>query len=115
LTTPALPASPTPLDELVKMSSDLLAATDDVVATLHGPQDPSSIPPALLVISSHTQTLQKHLLSNSFIPQKPTLEKQLDSLTIKGEKSRDVSRWFETCFTQIDKLCISLSASFNND
>jgi len=108
--------SPTPLDELVKISSNLLAATDDIVATLYGPQDPSSIPPALSAISSLTQTLQKHLLNNSFIPQEPTLERHFDSMTIKGaEKSKDVGRWFETCFTQIDKLCISLSASFNND
>lgn len=110
----------TTLDALLIHSSSLLAASDDLVATLYTPQVPASIRKELIAFIDIVRSLQSGLQS-AFRP----LEAQMALLSVtntgdaQAAKGKDLPKWFQTCFEQIYKsatvFASTLSAPSNND
>jgi hypothetical protein len=95
------------LDLLLTQATSILAAYDDVIATLHSPQDPVSILPAVSVMLELLRSF--HVALDSVLPQ-PSVTAQLEALAITNSKgkTKDVRKYIETCFVQIDKMFTSI-------
>lgn len=93
-------------DLLLEQSHSLLAATDELVATLYPPQDPDSVYKEVAALMTVIATLRTRL--QVFFPVDDGLDVELNQLSIQDtplSKSRKVNKkWFDTCFDQISRL-----------
>lgn len=101
------------LDLLLEQSSTSLAAYDDLIATLYAPQKPSTILLAVASLVAQVHGTSRPILQ---IVPSPSLEVHMGSLEVSssskdgktGGKPKDIRKWFETCFAQIEKMSLSI-------
>jgi len=92
------------LDRLSRLSAKLLPASDDLISSLYAPQQPSIISPYLTTFLDVIKDIQSTLL-----PPPKDLDQQLDSLSLSKPASDKSSKWFTTCFEQLDKAATKVS------
>ncbi|KAF7976299.1 hypothetical protein HWV62_5814 [Athelia sp. TMB] len=110
--------SPTPppnpaLDALLIHSSSLLAASDDLVATLYTPQNPISVRKELVVFIDTVRSMQSGIQS-AFFP----IETYMAALSVEKDKEgnssaakgKDPRKWFQTCCEQIYKAATAFAS-----
>lgn len=105
-------ASSRPMSEydiLVTQSSSLISHLDDFVASLYSPQQLENIASSLQLLLTHLDTLKGVL--QPFIPDEP-LEEAAAKLSLDPKKgTKNIAKWFATCFAQIQSLSLSARAS----
>ncbi|KAG5641286.1 hypothetical protein DXG03_005577 [Asterophora parasitica] len=102
------------LDTLPPHSSALLVASDDLVSTLYAPQNPSNVSAELASFTDVVNALRSTIL---VILQEPTLAEHMEAMSLQGTgaSKRDPRKWFETCFSQIQKAMEGLESTLNID
>jgi hypothetical protein len=90
------------LDDLPALSQAILSISDEVIATLHSPQDLSTARRELTAYGEVLSQLKKSVYQ--FLPE-DTIEEQVEGLKLsdksKGKKPK--RNWFDGCFEQILK------------
>ncbi|KAI6108982.1 hypothetical protein EV401DRAFT_2059761 [Pisolithus croceorrhizus] len=93
-------------DLLLEQSHSLLAASDELVATLYPPQDPDSVCKEVAALMTVTAALRTRL--QVFFSVDDGLDVGLNQLSIQDvplSKSCKVNKkWFDTCFDQLSRL-----------
>ncbi|KAG1756776.1 uncharacterized protein EDB91DRAFT_1241824 [Suillus paluster] len=102
------------LDALLLQSHALLAASDELVASLYVPQNPATIRKDSLALLGVINAL--HLQLRIFFPDTSSLEQQLSGLSIEGEstpsKPKADKKWFDICFDQVTKTSTNLVSPY---
>ncbi|KAJ3514839.1 hypothetical protein NLJ89_g2129 [Agrocybe chaxingu] len=93
------------LDNLATLSGRLLEASDDLISSMYGPQQPSNIIAYLDAYSAVLKDVQKTLL----LPRGRSLEDQVASLSLSMPSDEKSVKWFTTCFDQIEKATAKIS------
>jgi len=106
------------LDILPSHSHSLLLASEEVVSTLHAPQDLSDIASSVEKHADVVARLQALLVDRDLLPVPSTdvdaIAEGLEALKVGDSQKKarkDVRRWFDTCFAQIQTLSSSVAAS----
>ncbi|KZT09538.1 uncharacterized protein LAESUDRAFT_509228 [Laetiporus sulphureus 93-53] len=111
-----------PLDALPAHSHALLVASEEVIASLYAPPDPSSIASAISPLAESVRDLHATLLGGELLPPRRADDQDVDALTRdvasmtvgaggasrSAKQERDVRKWFDTCFKQIEILSASI-------
>jgi hypothetical protein len=106
-------------DPFVSLSAGLLSDFDDLVAALHPEQQTHTIIVALQALVARTMQM-KTSVNPLLPPSTPDLAANMSTLGIAGtsipppKPAKDVSKWFSTCFTQIESLCKNAEAGISN-
>ncbi|GLB34956.1 hypothetical protein LshimejAT787_0205210 [Lyophyllum shimeji] len=102
------------VDSLVPQSSALLVASDDLVATLYPPQNPSDISTELAAFMDVIKNLRSFIVT---LLQELTLAEQMEAMRLQGGgvSQKDPKRWFEACFVQIQRAASTLDSTLNKD
>jgi hypothetical protein len=103
---------PKDYDVFVTHSSSLLSDFDEVVAALYPTQQLKAITAALQTLLDGVTAL-KLSLQPLIISTSADLATRMAGLTVDASKKprRDVSKWFTTCFAQIESLSRTILAS----
>ncbi|KAH8106838.1 hypothetical protein BXZ70DRAFT_886088, partial [Cristinia sonorae] len=115
---PTNASSPTTLDSLPPLSHELLIATEEVVAVLYAPQNPTAMSSALAVLDNTVRKVQTTLSDKALLPAPLSLEDKLANTSISGEggkNEKDLRKWFETCFEQIHRLYNSVKEGLDSE
>ncbi|KAF8636736.1 hypothetical protein AX17_003539 [Amanita inopinata Kibby_2008] len=99
------------LDSLPRCSSKLLAASDDLIASMYGPQHPENIARQAASFKEAIRQLQSSITP---LVNEQSLEEQLKDMNQKQDslKSRKKAEsWFNACFGQILKSLDALSTT----
>ncbi|KAI6039074.1 hypothetical protein EDC04DRAFT_2688949 [Pisolithus marmoratus] len=102
-----VPAPDVAYDFLLEQSHSLLAASDELVATLYSPQDPDSVCKEVTALMMVVTALRTRL--QAFFPVNEGLDVEMKKLSVQdnplSKPSRQVDKkWFDTCFDQISRL-----------
>ncbi|KAG6814341.1 hypothetical protein H0H92_010926 [Tricholoma furcatifolium] len=103
------------LDALPHQSSTLAIASDEFVSTLYTPQTPSEISKELAAYVAAISSFRSIILE---LFQAPTLTDQLQAMSLQqtpGTPPKDLRKWFEMCFIQIQKAASNLDSTLNAD
>ncbi|KAG6818117.1 hypothetical protein H0H87_000022 [Tephrocybe sp. NHM501043] len=102
------------LDSLPPQSSSLVVASDELVATLYTPQNPSDISTELAAFAMVINSLQS-IVQN--LIHEPSLADQIQAISLQTPSTpqKDPKKWFQTCFAQIQKAIDSLSFILNTE
>lgn len=115
------PAATAALDALPQCSHNLLLATEESIASLYSPQDPSVMRSALVSLQTVVADLKTVLYVENFLgsadadvkPLEQTLAEVSVGASPRQKKTPDVRKWFDTCFDQIHKLSQTTLDSFD--
>ncbi|KAL1673833.1 hypothetical protein EV122DRAFT_293879 [Schizophyllum commune] len=107
------------LDSLPGLSAYLLSSADDFIMSLEAPQDTSQVTECLDGLVEQLRDLQTTIApffrdATSSPDASPSSESKPDSETPKESKPTS-SKWFDTCFGQIDKGAAALRALLPQD
>ncbi|KAI0082807.1 hypothetical protein K474DRAFT_1585213 [Panus rudis PR-1116 ss-1] len=106
-------------ETMLDVSNTLLIAHEDLVAGLHAPQKLLTVQSSLTALSDASQKVKDILLRENFLPEPrdPTteLEQKMAAASIKEsnpsggagasqKKERDIRKWFDTAFDQVQKI-----------
>ncbi|KAG6820364.1 hypothetical protein H0H93_001556 [Arthromyces matolae] len=100
-------------DSLPQHSSSLVAASDELIASLYSPQNSSELSADL---NAFTQVIDDLRSSLGDLLQEPTLADQMQAMHLQSSSTRtqkDPRRWFHTCFAQIQKTANDLKSILN--
>ncbi|CAA7271702.1 unnamed protein product [Cyclocybe aegerita] len=93
------------LDNLATLSGQLLEASDDLISSMYGPQQPSNITACLDAYNAVLKDVRQTLL----LPRERSLEDQVADLSLSPPSGEKSAKWFTTCFDQIDKATVKIS------
>lgn len=119
-------ASVSALDTLPDCSHELLIAFEEVVASLYAPQDLQNIASAISSLATSIRRLRTVISDGDLLPWRAepgvdTLTNGMASMSVATEaaggrgKEKDVRRWLDTCFEQIEKLSRNLTDAFSQE
>jgi hypothetical protein len=106
-------------DPFVSLSAGLLSDFDDLVAALHPGQQTHTIIEAVQALVA--RTMQIKTSANPLLPSStPDLAANMSTLGVVGtsmpppKPGKDISKWFSTCFAQIESLSKNAEAGISN-
>ena len=90
-------------DALVTISTNLLAASDDLISSMYAPQQISNVSVYLRSLKAVIKDLQGALFPSQ--NNQLSVEELLNALQLSLQPRNDKSRkWFKTCFEQVEIL-----------